>query len=315
MKWFYGLYPTDRIKIKGKYYYITNFLPKLNILFSIWPFISNCRFIYNKLKDKPFKTIFNISRNSEIIADSGSFSFYRLKNRNNMKLTLSKLIEIYDSIKPNFAVHNDIPIKYFKLSKNIIKKKLLKKNLINAKLFLNKTNNKNYKPIGVAQGITGKDYISQILDLYSFGFDYIGIGGMAYLGSNSLNEILISISEKIKFDKLKIRLHIFGVGRLEVLKNFKIYSFDNTTPLNDSHRDKQGKRTYYYFLDKMNSKIIKKPLYTLQNQKFKVICTCPLCKLISNEILKTGSALRNHSRAFHNAFIYQKANDLINSQF
>ena len=79
MKWFYGLYPTDRIKLKGKYYYISNFFPEINIMFSIWPLLYRCSGYYKKIKRSSFRTLFSISDETEVIADSGAFGYHRSK--------------------------------------------------------------------------------------------------------------------------------------------------------------------------------------------------------------------------------------------
>lgn len=312
MKWYYGLYPTDRIKIKNTYYYISDFFPNISILFSIWPIIHNCKYFYEKIKKKPFRQVFSIPNNTKIILDSGSFGYYRSKNKIDLELGLNKILKIYDLINPNYAVHNDIPLSFLKTQEDYNLKKLKAKNIDNAKEFLIKVRDCNYEPIGVAQGITESDYSNQVLELYQMGYNYIGIGGIAYLGIKRLNTILTSIFRTIKKEKLKIKVHIFGVGKLSLLKNYPIHSFDNTTPLNDSHRDKLGKRTYYYILDKEKKVFEKKSLIFLQKQNYKVNCDCPLCRILSNEILLTGSALRNHSRAFHNAFIYKIYLSIIN---
>lgn len=306
MKWFYGFYPTDRIKINNKYHYISDFFPQINILFSIWPIISSHQYFYRKIKIKSFRRVFSIPEKTEVIADSGSFSYYRLKNNFGIQWNLKSILKIYDAIKPNFAVHNDIPISFLKKIKDIDTKRILEKNLSNANCFLKSIQNKQYEPIGVAQGINEEDYINQILELYYLGYNYVGIGGIAYKGEKRIDSILTSIFQNIRIDKLKIKLHVFGVGRINILKKYKIYSFDNTSPLNDSHRDKIGKRTYYYLIDDKGKSFVKGSLFDLQKQNYRIKCNCPVCNILSEEILLTGSAYTNHSRAFHNAYIYNK---------
>ncbi len=311
MKWYFGLYPTDRIKINGKYFYISHFFPKIKIIFSIWPLISVCKSFYHKIKNSSFRTFFSIDSNTELILDSGAFGFYRLYNSNNF-LNVDKILKIYELIQPNYGVHNDIPIFFLKSRINFNLDALKLKNIENAKKFLKKAQKYNFKPIGVAQGLTEEDYIDQLLELYHIGYEYIGIGGIAYSRDQRIRKILNSIEEFIIKNKIKIKIHVFGVGRLHLLKNYNIFSFDNTTPLNDAHRDKSGKRTYYYILDEKCKKLVKESLIILRQKKFKPNCRCPLCSLLSNEILHTGSALRNHSRAFHNAYLYNKFINLIN---
>lgn len=314
MKWFYGLYPTDRIKINNKYYYISNFFPKINILFSVWPIISRCKSYYTKIKEASFREVFSIPHDTEVIADSGSFSYFRSKVKINFEWNLQKIVKIYDLIKPNYAVHNDIPISLIKRKDSLIINKSLNKNLVNAKNFKKVCKNKEYNLIGVAQGVSLEDYVNQILDLYYLGYNYIGLGGIAYSGVKKIDSILSLISKNNEIGKLKIKLHIFGVGRITLLKKYQIYSFDNTSPLIDSHRDGAGKRTYYYIFDEIEKVIKKNSLIDLQKKKYNVTCKCPVCVMLSNDILLTGSAFTNHSRAFHNAHIYQKAININSDQ-
>ncbi len=310
MKWFYGLYPTDRIRIKNVDHYISDFFPEINIMFSVWPLIYQCSHYLTKIKEKSFRTVFSIPNKTEVIADSGAFGYYRLKDRSKINLNLNLILKIYDTIKPDYAVHNDIPISFLGKSSNYEVKKLLKKNLSNARIFLKKSNIHKNRLVGVAQGLSNEDYENQITELYHLGYNYIGIGGIAYLGAKRINSILCSIFQYIEINKLKIKTHVFGVGRLNLLKKYKIFSFDNTTPLNDSHRDGLGKRTYYYILNNSENRYKKESLYNLRNKKYQVKCNCSVCKILHNEILLTGSAFRNHSRAFHNAYVYQKAVNL-----
>lgn len=312
MKWFYGLYPTDRIKIDNKFYYISNFFPHIKILFSIWPLFSKCRSYWTKIQKSSFKEVFSIPNETEVIADSGAFGYYRSKNQINKLWDLKTILKIYDVINPNFGVHNDIPVSFLNRKKIEDNNKLLLKNLDNAKKFIKLIKKKNYFPIAVAQGKTESDYVNQIQELYHFGYNYIGIGGIAYLGSKHINSILSSVFLKADIRKLDLKIHIFGVGRYNILRKYPIHSFDNTSPLNDSHRDKIGKRTYYYTIDKKRNTIIKRSLIELQQSNFKIDCKCIICQKIGNDILLTGKAYRNHSRAFHNAFIYNKIINNIN---
>ena len=112
-------------------------------------------------------------------------------------------MKVYEVINPDFGVHNDVPVSFLKNIKNYNVKKLFEKNLFNAKHFLKRTQNKQFKPIGVAQGITENDYINQILQLYHMGYNYIGIGGIAYRGKKRIYSILLAIYENFRIEKIK----------------------------------------------------------------------------------------------------------------
>lgn len=306
MKWYYGLYPTDRIKIKNKYKYLSDFFPDINIMFSIWPLIYRCNHYLSKIKNDSFRHVFSIPNETEVIADSGAFGYHRLKNKCKLDWNLKIILKLYRYIKPNYAVHNDIPVNFLIKNRTRFIQKLLKKNIRNALEFIKCTKDEIFTPIGVAQGVMYEDYIRQIEELYSIGYKYIGIGGIAYLGLKRINLILSNIFRNDDIKRLKLKIHIFGVGKYDILKKYPIHSFDNTTPLNDSHRDKSGKRTYYYIINNMKNSFSKRSIFELQKINYKVQCKCPVCQILSEEIIYTGSALRNHSRAFHNAYTYNK---------
>ena len=92
MKWFYGLYPTDRIKIQDNYYYISDFFPEINIIFSIWILLYRCKSYYSKIKQKPFREVFSINQKTEVMVDSGAFGFYRSKCKNNINWSLKEVL-------------------------------------------------------------------------------------------------------------------------------------------------------------------------------------------------------------------------------
>ena len=306
MKWFFGLYPGDKVKIKGSYYYISDFFPEINILFNIYYILKKNK-LYKEIENYSFDKIFSI-KNNKVMADSGSFIYYR---KNIKPPRIDTLIRRYRLINPDYAVHNDIPISFLK--KNIKSSTLLKKNLTNAKEFLMRSKNENYIPIGVAQGFNKHTYLKQIKELYYLGFEVIGIGGIAKKSNSLIKEYLEFVKDFVK--KNKIKIHIFGVGRFDPLKNIPIYSFDNTSPVQDAHRDSIGKVSYYYWIT--NKKSIKKlSLFDINNGliEFNEKCCCEMCEIFQDEIFQTGKAPRNRARSYHNAYIYQKCLDLNVSQ-
>jgi len=295
--WYYGLHPTDGIQISGRYYHINYFFPKINVLFNIMYLVKK-NSLYQKVSENSFRNYFSLEDNL-LLCDSGSFVYYR---KNKDPPPLLTLIDRYDLVQPDFVVHNDIPVSFF-VTDYTKKEKFLKKNIENAKTFLIATKNKEYLPIGVAQGLTRNDYYQQIKQLYHLGYDYIGIGGIAKKGTKFIRLLLESVSRLTL--ELKIKLHIFGVGRFKILNGLPIHSFDNTIPLQDAHRDSIGKVSYFYIINKR--KILEKiPLIKIANEKLEseIECFCPVCEIFGEEIYLTGKAPRNRARAVHNASVY-----------
>jgi len=299
MKWFFGLYPGDKVKINGTYFYISDFFPDINILFNVFYILKKNK-LYNKIISQGFRNVFSIKDNL-ILVDSGSYIYYRY----NLSIpSVDKIIQRYRLINPEYVVHNDIPVGFLNDKAN--KNRFLQKNLSNAKIFSRKTKNENYQKIGVAQGTTKEEYLEQIKELFHMDYEIIGIGGIARKSTIRIREYLDYIKSYV--EKNKIKLHIFGVGRFDAIKNMPIYSFDNTSPVQDAHRDSNGLRTYYYHLNgKME--IIKLSLLDIEKGTIKVEdkCTCEMCKIFQEKIFQTGKAPRNRARSYHNALMYQKS--------
>lgn len=303
MKWFFGLYPGDRVLINGSYHYISEFFPKINILFNS-KYLIKKNSLYKKVEELGFRELFSIYE-ADLFLDSGSYFYYRY---NELPPKISTLIKRYDFVNPDYVAHNDIPVAFLNTQNHNIKK-LLRKNLWNAVDFLKITRDRDYISVGIAQGINEIDYLRQIKELYHIGYNYIGIGGIARKSTKVIRKFLSYVSDFVK--KNKIKLHLFGIGRLDIIKDAPIYSFDNTSPVQDAHRDSIGKVSYYYWLT--NKKSIKKlSLFDINNGliEFNENCYCDMCEIFQEEIFQTGKAPRNRARSYHNAYIYQKCLDL-----
>lgn len=101
----------------------------------------------------------------------------------------------------------------------------------------------SFEPIGIVQGWSPKSYSKAFSALQKMGYKYIAIGGLVPLKSREIIEILEPISPKLQTD---VRLHLFGVSRLDHVKEFSrhgVVSFDSTSPLTQAF--KEDKENYY----------------------------------------------------------------------
>ena len=100
-----------------------------------------------------------------------------------------------------------------------------------------------FEPIGIAQGWSPKSYSRAFGALQKMGYRYIALGGMVPLKSSEILEVLEVISPKVK---PTTRLHLFGVTRLDHIKEFArrgVVSFDSTSPLTQAF--KEDRDNYY----------------------------------------------------------------------
>lgn len=100
-----------------------------------------------------------------------------------------------------------------------------------------------FEPLGIVQGWSPKSYSRAFSALQKMGYKYIALGGLVPLKSSEIMQILEAVSPKLKTDT---RLHLFGVSRLDHVKQFArhgVVSFDSTSPLTQAF--KEDKENYY----------------------------------------------------------------------
>ena len=106
--------------------------------------------------------------------------------------------------------------------------------------------NYNFNPIGVAQGWDPKSYRESVGDLISMGYEYVALGGLARSQTKEILEIMTAIAPIVP-DYLK--LHLFGIARLEPLQTFHklgMTSFDSASHL---RRAWLGSSSNYFTLE------------------------------------------------------------------
>ncbi len=117
--------------------------------------------------------------------------------------------------------------------------------LENAENFLKESKRltNSFTPMGVIQGWSPSSMGQAGLKLKKMGYNYLAIGGMVPLTSKQIKSALKSIREYIGFD---LGLHILGFAKaneIDQFNDFKITSFDTTSPLIRAFKD--SNRNYY----------------------------------------------------------------------
>lgn len=117
----------------------------------------------------------------------------------------------------------------------------------NAKRMLDEAQKSDYEKmrlIGVSQGWDVESYAKGIRELLDYGFDFVGLGGLARKPTKLIKEVLFRVHREIKEHVKKkgskanlsrrIGFHLFGVARTDLLKTMVqcgVTSFDSASAL------------------------------------------------------------------------------------
>ena len=117
--------------------------------------------------------------------------------------------------------------------------------LSNAREFLTSSRalGKSFTPLGVIQGWSATSMARAATNLVKMGYDYLAVGGCVPLRIDQIEHALEAIRAAIP---TKTRLHLLGFGKFEqwrVLEEYKVTSFDTTSPLLRAFKD--AKRNYF----------------------------------------------------------------------
>ena len=94
-----------------------------------------------------------------------------------------------------------------------------------------------FTPLGVAQGWSPDSYAESVRRLQAMGYDYVALGGLAPLGSRSIQACLDAVA---RVRKPSTRLHLLGLARSEYVTRAAAYgvaSIDTTMPLRQAFKD------------------------------------------------------------------------------
>lgn len=97
-----------------------------------------------------------------------------------------------------------------------------------------------FTPLGSAQGWDCESYAHSVSELQSYGYSYIGLGGMTKLRTKDIMKILEAVKVVLK---PSTSLHLFGIARGEECNEFYsmgVRSIDSTSPLRQAFLDRSN---------------------------------------------------------------------------
>lgn len=171
----------------------------------------------------------------EIMGDCGAFGYI---NKPEPPYTTEEILEYYEKLGFNYGVSIDHLI-VGPFAEQGVRQKRYELTLKNAEDFIckHKVGKYNFIPIGAAQGWDQLSYANAVKELIDMGYDYIALGGLARTPTSKIIEILEAIHPHLKNH---IRMHLFGVGRINAIPAFRhlgVTSFDSSSPLRSAWLD------------------------------------------------------------------------------
>ncbi|MGV8118918.1 MAG: tRNA-guanine transglycosylase DpdA [Candidatus Xenobiia bacterium LiM19] len=170
---------------------------------------------------------FRLPSDFPIIGDCGAFTYV---NEEKPKSTTEEVIDFYVNMGLNYGVsldhlifpsinkvdENGKPYQYVLTEED--RKYRWQLTIGNAREFIRIHNQKgcNFTPIGAVQGWNLESYREGVRQLVEMGYDYIAVGGMV---RSTSKEILSVLSEIKKELRKGMRLHLFGIARLEIVQD------------------------------------------------------------------------------------------------
>jgi len=164
-----------------------------------------------------------------IMGDCGAWSYYPMEVP---PYTTDEILDYYESLGFDIGVSIDHLIGPTTRDE-LERRRRYKITVDNAERFIKGHTDGNYKftPSGVAQGWDPVSYRDAVRDLIDMGYKHISLGGLAKANDRDILEIMRSVSQVLSEE---IKLHLFGVGRLELLgavHKLGVTSFDCARPL------------------------------------------------------------------------------------
>jgi len=193
-----------------------------------------------------------------IIGDSGAWLY---KNEDEPPFSVKHLLDFYVRLRVPIGAHLDHSIlksinvdgvrKELTLEE---KKERWRINIENAREtieLLSKEKFNGLEIIGVVQGWDIESYRESAKELLEMGYEYLGIGGIARRPTSQIKEIVEAIN--LEIDNLplekrkKIKIHLFGFGRLHLVPLFmekRVVSFDTASPQRQAWES--GEKNYHF---------------------------------------------------------------------
>ncbi|NER45423.1 MAG: queuine/archaeosine tRNA-ribosyltransferase, partial [Symploca sp. SIO1A3] len=171
----------------------------------------------------------------KIMGDCGAFGYI---TEEMPPYTTVEILDYYQHFGFNYGVSIDHLI-VGKFAKPGVREKRYNLTLNNAEEFINhhQAGQYNFTPIGVAQGWSPESYAKAVKEIIDMGYKYIALGGLARTPTKNILEILRAVRPHLNSH---IRMHLFGVGRINGVQDFHhlgVTSFDSASPLRSAWLD------------------------------------------------------------------------------
>ncbi len=165
----------------------------------------------------------------QIMGDCGAFGYIKEEVP---PYNTDEILEYYENLGFNYGVSIDHLI-VGPFAQPGEREKRYEITLKNAEDFIQKHRELGYTftPMGVAQGWNPESYANAVKEVISMGYDYVALGGLARAQTRDIVPILKAIYPHLK---PHVRLHLFGVARIEAIPVFRhlgVTSFDSASPL------------------------------------------------------------------------------------
>lgn len=187
------------------------------------------------------KQYLKLNGDLQVMGDCGAFSYINENVPPQPFFSVENVANFYNSLNFDYGVSVDHIVTDM-IQKNVDgekvkiilskedKEKRIKITLNNAVKFLkyHRKQKFDFKPIGVAQGLSPKSYKKSVEKLIDYGYEYIALGGLVQKDTSEILDILKEIQSKTG----NVDIHLFGISRPEAMKQFKefgVTSFDSAS--------------------------------------------------------------------------------------
>ena len=188
---------------------------------------------------------------SMMIGDCGAFSYHKMDLP---PYTSEEMVDFYGDGEFThgcsidhviFDFFDDVKVVNVPYDQNEENKRRFEITLENAEIFFKESYRlrNTFTPLGVIQGWSPVSMALAALKLKKIGYKYLAVGGMVPCNASQIKDALSAIRNQIGFE---IGLHILGFAKADQIsefKEFKITSFDTTSPLIRAFKD--SRRNYY----------------------------------------------------------------------
>ena len=178
-----------------------------------------------------------------VMGDCGAFTY---ADEDEPPFDVEDVIAYYSHLGFDYGVSLDHVATVGKTEKE--KRRRMELTLDNADAFLreHRALGLPWTPIGAVQGWNPETFAGAAKKTVEMGYQYIAIGGVVRMGTPRILRILKGVSNAVPD---KVRIHLFGIGRLEDASKFAelgVRSVDSTSPLRQAFLDATKN---YYTLD------------------------------------------------------------------